>query len=199
MRISHLAVPLALLPGFAAAQDATLAAPVSAHEPVVPFFSLANPHLIIIISFLIFVAALIYLKVPARLAGMLDSRAANIRRELDEARKLREEAQSILSSYERKAREAEAQVERIIATAQSEAQAAAKTARADLASSITRRLAAAEDRIASAQAAAVREVKDRAAEIAVTVAGELIAGNMTEQRGNALIDDAIGTVEAKLH
>ena len=96
------------------------------------------------------------------LAGMLDKRADGIRTDLDEARGLREEAQALLASYERKQREVQDQADRIVAQARAEAEAAAEQAKADLRQSIDRRLAAAEDQIASAEAAAVREVRDRA-------------------------------------
>jgi F-type H+-transporting ATPase subunit b len=164
-----------------------------------PFFTLYNTEFVVMIAFLAFIGVLVWLKVPGKLGEMLDRRAGQIRNELDEARKLREEAQAVLASYERKQKEAAEQVERIIHTARDEAQAAADKAKADLKVSIARRLASAEDQIASAQAAAVRDVRDRAVQIATQVAGEILSKGMTAQRGNALIDDAIETVEKKLH
>lgn len=165
----------------------------------IPFFSLYNTNFVVLLAFLVFVAVLVYLKVPGKVGEMLDRRADTIRKELDDARKLREEAQAILASYERKSKEAAEQVDRIIATAKDEAQAAAEKAKADLKNSIARRLQGAEEQIASAEAAAIREVRDRAIQIATQVAGEVIAKNMTAAQGNALIDDAISTVEKKLH
>jgi F-type H+-transporting ATPase subunit b len=169
------------------------------HNVVIPFVSLYNTNFVVIISFLAFVAVLLYLKVPGRLGGMLDSRAVTIRKELDEARKLREEAQALVASYERKQKDMKEQAERIVGTARAEAAAAADKARADLKLAVARRLAAAEDQIASAQAAAVREVRNRAAEIAVQVAAEMLAKGMDASRANALIDEAIETVQTKLH
>ncbi|WP_137702529.1 F0F1 ATP synthase subunit B [Marimonas lutisalis] len=164
-----------------------------------PFFSLANTNFVVLIAFLLFIAVLVYLKVPGLLSGMLDKRAEGIQAELDEARKLREEAQSVLASYERKQKEVAEQSERIIAHAREEAELAAEQAKEDLKKSIARRLAAAEDQIASAQASAVRDVRDQAIAIAVGAAQDLIAKNMTAADGNKLIDDAISEVEAKLH
>jgi hypothetical protein len=69
------------------------------------FYSLKNTDFVVLIAFLLFIGVLMYLKVPAKLGGLLDKRAEGIQAELDEARKLREEAQSVLASYERKARE----------------------------------------------------------------------------------------------
>jgi F-type H+-transporting ATPase subunit b len=164
-----------------------------------PFFSLYNTNFVVLLAFLIFIGVLTYLKVPGKLAGMLDARAAAIRSDLDEARALREEAQAVLASYERKQKEVKDQAERIIEHAKAEATAAAEAAKADLKSSIKRRLAAAEDQIASAEAAAVKQVRDRAIQIAVAAAGDLMTTNMSAADANALIDDAIQTVGDKLH
>jgi F-type H+-transporting ATPase subunit b len=164
-----------------------------------PFFSLANTDFVVLISFILFIAVLFYFKVPKMVSDMLDDRSSGIQSELDEARALREEAQTLLASYERKQKEVQDQSDRIIAHAKTDAQAAADQARADLAKSIERRLAAAEDLIASAQANAVKEVRDMAATIAVQAARDVIAKQMTAADGNALIDDAIKQVEAKLH
>ena len=79
-----------------------------------PFFSLSNTDFIVVLAFLLFIAILIYFKVPALLAGMLDKRAEGIRSELDEARAIREEAQTLLASYERKQQEVKAQSQRIV-------------------------------------------------------------------------------------
>ena len=123
-----------------------------------PFFSLANTNFVVLIAFLLFVAVLLYLKVPSLLGGMLDKRAQGIEAELEEARNLREEAQTLLAGYERKQKEVQDQAERIIAHAKEEAKAAAEQAKADLKVSIARRLAAAEDQIASAESSALKEV-----------------------------------------
>jgi F-type H+-transporting ATPase subunit b len=164
-----------------------------------PFFSLQNTDFVVLIGFLVFIGILLYFKVPGMLGRMLDNRAETIRKELAEARALRDEAQALLQSYEKKSREVQGQAERIVAQARDEAQRAAAQARDDIRASVARRLAAAEEQIASAEAAAVREVRDRAVSVAVAAAQDLLAGQMTAQKGNALIDDAIETVAAKLH
>lgn len=164
-----------------------------------PFFSLANTDFIVILSFLIFVGILVYAGVPRILTGMLDKRAAQIRADLDEARALRDEAKTVLASYERKKKDVQEQADRIVAKARDEAVAAAAQARADLQSSIARRLQAAEERIASAEAEAVREVRERAVSIAVAVAGEILAKQMTPEAAGAAIDASIKQVGEKLH
>ncbi|MDU9002825.1 F0F1 ATP synthase subunit B [Sedimentitalea todarodis] len=164
-----------------------------------PFFSLHNTNFIVLLAFLLFIGVLVYLKVPGKLGGMLDSRAEGIKSELDEARALREEAQTILASYERKQKEVQEQADRIVSTAREEAAQAAEKAKEDLQLSIVRRLAAAEDQISSAQASAVKEVRDQAILIAIAASREVIGKQMTATDGNKLIESAIAEVDAKLH
>tara|TARA_R110000822_G_scaffold124068_3_gene258613 strand:+ start:27 stop:587 length:561 start_codon:yes stop_codon:yes gene_type:complete len=163
------------------------------------FFSLRNTDFIVLLAFLLFVGVLIYFKVPKMMGSMLDSRAEGIKSELDEARALREEAQTLLASYERKQQEVKEQADRIVTSAKAEANEAADQARADLEKSISRRMAAAEEQIDSAQAAAVKEVRDQAVVVAIAAAKDVIAKKMTAAEGNALIDSAIAEVDTKLH
>lgn len=164
-----------------------------------PFFSLANTDFVVLLGLIVFIAILFYFKVPGLIGGMLDKRADDIKAELDEARKLREEAQTLLASYERKHKDVQEQAERIVSAAKADARTAAEQAKVDLETSVARRLAAAEDQITSAQASAVKAVRDQAVTIAVAVAQQMIAKQMTAADANSLIDDAIGLVETKLH
>ncbi|NRB01892.1 MAG: F0F1 ATP synthase subunit B [Rhodobacteraceae bacterium] len=164
-----------------------------------PFFSLANTDFIVLISFLIFIGVLVYFKVPGMIGGMLSARADGIQAELNEARALREEAQKLLAEYERKQKEIQGHAEKIVAQAKADAEAAAETAKADLENTVTRRIAAAEDQIASAQASVVKEVRDEAARVAISVARDVIAKQLTAASANKLIDESIDTVGAKLH
>lgn len=164
-----------------------------------PFFSLTNTNFVVLIAFLLFVGLLLFLKVPSLLGGLLDKRAEGIQSELDEARALREEAQTLLASYERKQKEVQDQADRIVTHAKEEAKVAAEQAKEDLKASIARRLAAAEDQIASAEAGALKEVRDSAVSIAIGAAKDVIAKQMTAAEANKLIDSAIADVDAKLH
>lgn len=176
---------------------ALLASPAMAAEG--PFFSLRNSEFVVLIAFIAFVALLVYLKVPAKLTGMLDSRAVAIKAELDEARALREEAKSILATYERRQKEVQEQADRIVAQAKDEALAAAAQAKADLKASIARRLASATEQIASAEAGAIRQVREQAVSVAVAAAGDVLSKQMTAEAASSSIDDAIAQVEARLH
>ncbi len=164
-----------------------------------PFLSLHNTNFIVLLAFILFIAVLFKFKVPGMINKMLDERSAGIKSELDEARALRDDAQALLASYERKQKEVQEQADRIVAHAKEDAAAAAEQAKEDLKVSIARRLQAAEDQIASAEASAVREVRDTAATVAIAAAREVIAKQMTAADGNKLITDAIAEVEAKLH
>ncbi|MEM8654530.1 MAG: F0F1 ATP synthase subunit B [Pseudomonadota bacterium] len=163
------------------------------------FWKLSNTDFIVLVAFILFIAVLFYFKVPGMIGKMLDDRSSGIQSEIDEARALREEAQTLLASYERKQKEVQAQADKIVEQAKKDAEAAADQARADLKTSIERRMAAATDQIASAEASAVKEVRDTAAVVAVQAARDVIAKQMTAADGNKLIDDAIAEVDARLH
>ncbi len=164
-----------------------------------PFFSLFNTDFAVLIAFILFLSVLFYLKVPGLLGGLLDKRAEGIQDELNEARAVREEAQAVLAEFERKQKEVQDQADRIVAHAKDEASEAAEQAKADLEVSIARRIKAAEDQIASAEASAVKEVRDRAINVAVDVAKEVVAKQITAAQGNKMIDASISDIETKLH
>lgn len=164
-----------------------------------PFFSLANTDFVVLIGFVVFIGIVIYFKVPGLVGGMLDKRADGIKAELDEAKALREEAQSLLATYERKQKEVQEQANRIVAAAKEEATNAATAAKDDIAKSITRRLAAAEEQIASAEASAIKAVRDQAITVAVSAAKDVMAKQMDAKAAGTLIDESIATVGEKLH
>ena len=161
--------------------------------------NLGNTDFVVILAFLLFVAILVLAKVPSMLGQQLDNRADGIQSELDEARALRDEAQTILASYERKQKEVQEQADRIIAQAKVDAELAAAQANEDLKLSVERRVLAAQDQIASAEASAVKEIKNQAITVAMAVATDVLAKQMTAASGNKLIDDAIKEIDAKLH
>ena len=175
----------------------TFASPVLAASG--PFFSLRNTDFVVLISFILFALVLVYLKVPSMLGKMLDQRAASIKTELDQARALREEAQTILASYERKQKEVSEQAARIIEDAKNEAKAAADQAKIDLEKSVQRRMIAAEEKIASAQASAEREVRDAAINVAVAAATEILSSQMSSEIADKLTENAISEVQTKFH
>ena len=177
---------------------ALLASPALA-SPEEAFFSLKNTEFIVLLAFLLFVAILIWQKVPAKIGAMLDARSTQIKADLDQAKALREEAKVLLASYEKKQKEVLAQSERIIASAKEEAQIAAAQAKEDLKASIARRLAAAVEQISAAEASAVRQVRESAISVAVAAAADVLSQQTTAASAASSIDAAIAQVEAKLH
>lgn len=164
-----------------------------------PFFSLRNTDFIVLIAFLVFVGILIYFKVPSIIGNMLDKRAESIRSDLDEARRLREEAQEIYANYERRQREVKGQAEEIISNARREAEAQANKAKEDLKTSIERRLKGATDQIANAEKEAVRAVRNSAVQAAIAAASELLRDQVKGGQRSAGIDDAIEDVARLLN
>jgi len=183
---------------FAIAGTAALAAgPAMAASG--PFFSLRNTNFIVLLAFLAFIGVLVYFKVPALIGGLLDKRATGIRNDLDEARRLREEAQEIYASYERRSREVKGQADQIVANAKREAEAQAAKAQDDLRRSIDRRLQAAQDQIGSAENDAVRAIRDRAVQAAIAAAAEILTGQVRAGQRSAGIDGAIEDVARRLN
>jgi len=142
------------------------------------------------IAFLMFVGILFYFKVPGMLTGALDERAKKIFDELDQARQLREEAQALLATYERKQRDALSEAEEIIAHARDEALREAANAAKKLDEAIDRRQQTALDKIAVAETQAEKEVRDAAIDIAIGAATAVIAQQVQGERADALIDAA---------
>ena len=160
---------------------------------------LNDSHFVVGLSFFLFLGLLAYLRVHKLLASKLDERSDRIREELDEVRRLREEAQATFAEFERMQREVQGQADEIVAHAKVEAEQAAKIAMADLAASIERRLKGADEQIGMAEANAVREVRDRAVQVAIAAAADAITSGLTADKADALIDNAIKSVGERLH
>jgi F-type H+-transporting ATPase subunit b len=160
---------------------------------------LNNTNIVVGIGFVIFVGILLYVGVPQMLTRRLDERAVRIKSNLDEARALREEAQTLLASFERRQKEVATQAEEIVAAARHEAEQAAEAAKEDIRRSVARRMQTAAEQIAAAEQAAVRQIKDRAVAVAVAAAGDVIREKLRAEEADALIDGAIDEVGRKLH
>jgi F-type H+-transporting ATPase subunit b len=127
------------------------------------------------IGFIIFLGLLGYLGAHRKIIGSLDERQARIKAELDEARRLKEEAQSLLAEFERKGREAEQEAEAIIASAKAEAERLAAEAKARMEDVVARRTRMAETKIAHAEAQALADVRSAAADAAVAAAEKILS------------------------
>ena len=151
------------------------------------------------VAFVILLGVLLYLKVHRALLGKLDERAARIKAQLDEAQTLREEAQKTLADYQRKQRDAITETEQIIEHAKEESQRLRDEAAAELERALARRREAAEEKIAQAEAAALKEVRNQAVEVAMAAAAKLIAEEVKPAQAKALIDESIEELSSKLN
>lgn len=152
-----------------------------------------------LIALIVFLGIVLYLKVPAMVTKSLDERAASIRDELNEARKLREEAQAILAEYQRKRKEAVSEAEEIVAAARNEAEALSADARRKTEEFVTRRTAMAESKIAQAEAQALSDVKSAAVEMAIAAAGNIVSGKVKGAAADKIIKSSIAEVKAQLN
>ena len=159
----------------------------------------AYPEFWVMISFALFMLVLIWKGVPGMIGKALDSRANAIRTELDEARRLREEAQQLLADYQRKAREAEDEAKSIVEAARREAENLATETRKALAEQVDRRTRAAEEKIARAEAQAVSDVRAAAVDLAVRASETILKEKISGGASASLTDAAIRDLKGKLN
>ena len=163
-------------------------------------FDLADPTFWVMIAFFAFVSLILYYKVPATVGKALDARADAIRRELDEARRLRDEAQGLLNDYKRKSREAETEAKEILEQAKREAEAMTEQARKALRESVERRTKSAEEKIARAEAQALAEVRSSAVDSAIGAAEKILKAKAAQASTAAgLVEQGIKDLAGKLN
>jgi F-type H+-transporting ATPase subunit b len=153
----------------------------------------------VLLGFLVFVGILIYVGAPRMLVSALDKRADAIRTELDEAQKLRQEAEALLAEYKEKTGNAQAEADAIVAQAQREAGALSAEAKVRIEEYVARRTRAVEQRIAQAESQAIAEVKSRAVDVAASAASRILAERGKGAVGEALIESSIEQVRKNLN
>jgi len=151
------------------------------------------------VAFFLFVGLLVYMKVPGMVAEGLDQRADAIRKELDEARRLREEAQDLLADYQQKQRRADDEAKAIIENAEREALAIKEQSEKALKESIERRSRIAEEKISRAEAQALSEVRGAVVEAATKAAEAVLAARVTGDTAGGLVDQSIRELRGKLN
>lgn len=157
-----------------------------------------SPEFWVAIGFVILIGGL-YKAAGKAIGGALDARAEKIKTSLDEAAQLREEAQHLLAEYQRKQRDAVKEMEEMLARARDEAKHLADEAAQNLEATLARREEMARDKIAQAEAEAIREVRDIAIEVALAAAQKLITDGLDEAKANQLLDTAIAELPGKVH
>lgn len=141
-----------------------------------------------------FIAFVVYKGAGKALTGALDNRTNAIKDELEEARRLREEAQTLLASYKRKQKEAEELAENIVKQARHDAEVMAAKSRKDMAERIERRTAMAEAKISNAEAQAMAEVRAKAADLALDAAEQLLSTKMSAAAKSKLVKTGISSM-----
>ncbi|HEY9547977.1 MAG TPA: F0F1 ATP synthase subunit B [Kiloniellaceae bacterium] len=159
---------------------------------------LNDPTFWVAVAFVVFAGLMIWKARQPVLKG-LDARAERIRAELDEAQRLREEAQKALAEYKRKQRDAAKEAEDLLASARHEADLLRRQAADDLTQTLARREKAAIEKIAQAEAQAVQEVRAQAVDMAIAATARLLSESVDPTRDQGLVDQAIKDLGRKLH
>lgn len=151
------------------------------------------------VALFIFFAVILYVKVPAMISKTLDVRADRIRNELEDARRLREEAQQLLAEFQRKRKEAEKDAADIVEAAKHEAELLVSEARKKTEEYVSRRAAMAEQKIGQAERDAINEVRSSAVDLAVEAARVVLASKVDAKAGADLFKASLNEVKAKLN
>lgn len=161
--------------------------------------NVTNPEFWELVAFVLFVAILVWKGGFTALGRVLDARADKIRVEIETAQKLRQDAEALLTTYQKKHREAMNEAEAILATAREEAVRIREQATTDLAVVLKRREAQAVEKIHQAEAAAVQQVRNLAVDVAVAATETLLASGIDGKASESLIQGAIAELPGKLH
>lgn len=152
-----------------------------------------------LVGLVIFLGLMVYVKVPKMIGKSLDDRATRIRDELEQARRLREEAQQLLAEYQRKRKEAEREAEEIVESARHEAEMLVREAKQKTEEYVARRTALAEQKIGQAERDAVNEVRARAVDIAVEAARSVLAAKVDSKADADLFKASVAELKARLN
>jgi F-type H+-transporting ATPase subunit b len=161
--------------------------------------AIKEPEFWVAVSFVLFVAVILYVGAHKKVTDALDHRSARIKAELDEARRLRDEAGKLLAEYQRKQGEAEREAEAIVTDAKAEAERVAAEARVKMEEFVARRTKLAEVKIGQAEAQALADVRAAAADAAVSAAERILRDSAKGPVADNLIVQGIADVKAKLN
>ncbi|AHF82670.1 F0F1 ATP synthase subunit B [Rhizobium leguminosarum bv. trifolii WSM1689] len=151
------------------------------------------------VGLVLFLALVVYLKVPGMMARSLDDRADQIRNELAEAKRLREEAQHLLAEYQRKRKEAEAEAAQIVAAAEREAEMLTAEAKKKTEEFVANRTALSEQKIKQAEVEAMKAVRSAAVDLAIAAAETVLAKQADAKIQSDLFGNAVGQVKTRLN
>ena len=162
-------------------------------------YDLSNAELWVAVGLIAFFVIVDLAGVPKLVAGVLDAKAAKIQSELDEAARLRAEAEALLAQIRAEKAEAEAQAAEMLRSAEADARLMETEAKAKLEETLKRRQELAERRIAQAEAQAAAEVKAAAADLAARAAEQILVARVAGQTSDPLLDAAIAQIGTRLN
>jgi F-type H+-transporting ATPase subunit b len=160
---------------------------------------LHEPEFWVAVAFVLFIVLMAYVGVHKKAVAALDQRSAGIKAELDEARRLRDEAEKLLAAYRGKQGEAEREAQAIVAEAKAEAERVAAESRGRMEEFVARRTRLAETKIGQAEAQALADVRAAAAEAAVAAAEKILRQTAKGKVADDLIAQGIADVKSKLN
>jgi F-type H+-transporting ATPase subunit b len=158
-----------------------------------------DPETWVAIAFIILMGLFGYLGIHRTVLKALDNRSGRIKAELDDARRLKDEAAKVLEQYKARRASAEREADEIIATAKAEAERIASEARAKMEDLVARRTKTAESKIALAEAQALADVRAAAAEAAVAAASTILSRSVKGKVADDLLAKGIAEVRQKLN
>ncbi len=159
----------------------------------------AAPETWVAIAFLLLMGVFAYVGVHRTVLSALDRRSARIKNELDDARRLKDEAAKLLADYKARHASAEREAQDIIASAKAEAERIAAEAKAKMEDFVARRTKSAEGKIASAEAQAIADVRAAAADAAVAAASSILSNSVRGQLADELLAQGVSEVRSKLN
>jgi F-type H+-transporting ATPase subunit b len=161
----------------------------------VPFLSLDNTNLVVLIAFLAFIAILLYLKVPAKITELLDNRQQSIRDEIDSATSILAESKSLLADLEREHKFNIAKAETILSDAEIEAKKFLTDSKKEIRMAIERKIKLAEEQIKASEELVIKSIKDRAIDKAFLITENQLRELPKSKLNKTLLDDSLASLD----
>ena len=168
--------------------------PVIAADDV-PFLSLDNTNLVVLIAFLAFIVILLYLKVPAKITDLLDNRQQSIRDEIDGATSILEESKSLLADLEREHKFNIAKAETILSDAEIEAKRFLTDSKKEIRMAIERKIKLAEEQIKASEELVIKSIKDRAIDKAFLITESQLRELPKSKLNKNLLEDSLASLD----
>ena len=171
--------------------------PVIAADDV-PFLSLDNTNLVVLIAFLAFIAILLYLKVPAKITDLLDNRQQSIKDEIDGATSILEESKSLLADLEREHKFNIAKAETILSDAEIEAKRFLTDSKKEIRMAIERKIKLAEEQIKASEELVIKSIKDKSIDKAIETAEIQLVQSTNSNLRNTILKDSLKDLDSGL-